>query len=349
MNVLAIDIGHGHTKLAWRASDSAIAPVSYPSYALPGTTLANSRLTSGRKVMEVEADGVSYLVGPDVLEFAGVHAQRDRTDDYALSATHLALARGALALAPFESIDLLLVGLPLTTLDACAGPLSKRLVGVHAVPPYSGSGHIPIKNRVEIKRVEVLPQPLGALVSGIAHNPSIRHHRIATFDLGFHTLDVLISHGIKPNPARSEAVPGGVSSFIDRIQESVVREIRSRLPHLVRPIRVSHSTFEEALQRPSPHPVLIEGEEIELAHHFAQAQAQLEQQVTTALSKTGSLSEIQSFVLAGGGAELLRPVLQRMFTDRRSIVVPPDPQFAVVQGYLRYGERLLREEAKNAA
>lgn len=72
-------------------------------------------------------------------------------DDYCLSDEYLALVRGALAYMKVATVDLLVVGLPVTIFDMRRVALSKRLCGEH--PITEGK-------TVAIKEVKVLASPM---------------------------------------------------------------------------------------------------------------------------------------------------------------------------------------------
>lgn len=342
MNLLAVDVGHGHVKIVHRAPGPVIRQLSFPSYAIPTTAqgVKHNSVSQAFQVMTTEVEGSHYLVGNGIAGYTSPSDQRNRDENYSMSAPYLALMRGAFATAGMDVIDLLVVGLPLSTLNSNEDRLAERLRGTHPVPAFEVQGTV--KNQVTVKRVEVLAQPVGALLSAIRKDPSLQSERILTFDLGFHTLDVLTSFGINPLPSRAGAVQGGVAGFIDEIQKSVEEEVRERNPRINGQYRVPPDLYESALQSPAPRTIKLSVGKINIEPHFQRALKRLELDVAKAISMIGSVADISTFILAGGGAELLRPILEKNHPAITTINSLEDPQFAIARGYLAYGEMVSR-------
>jgi plasmid segregation protein ParM len=348
-NVLAIDVGYGHTKAVHRPTPGVIRPISFPSFALPTAAegLQDNCITSGAKVMSVAAGASRYLVGEEIEYLTRPTDERSREEAYSVSDPYLALVRGAMSRAGYSTIDLLIVGLPLTTLESNAERLRERLVGTHEVPPFIDIIDQQECSEVLVKRVEVLAQPLGALVSALSkeENKGLKLARVLTLDMGHNTLDGITSHGLRPLPKRSGAVQGGVAAYIDKIQESVEEEVRQRIPQLNGQYRVPTHIYEEALRNPAPRKVHLSVGPIDVEKHIGSAEARLTNDVAKVLATVGSIADISTVVLAGGGASLLAPVLRRNYPTMVNIIVAENPQFAIANGYLLFGEMLLHQEA----
>jgi plasmid segregation protein ParM len=83
-----------------------------------------------------------------------VFSTRNMDNDHVLSPEYLAVACGAMTYMRVQTIDLLLVGLPVSTFALKKTALENRLTGMHDL----GTG-----KKVSVRKVRVLAQPHGAL------------------------------------------------------------------------------------------------------------------------------------------------------------------------------------------
>lgn len=350
--LLAVDVGHGHTKATARygANNDIRRKFSYPSFALPSaeTELADSCITSGLRILNVETGSARFLVGEDIEMLTRPSDERHLDEGYSLSDSYLALVRGAMSRASFSTLDILVVGLPLTTLESNGARLRERLAGNHRVPEFRDALTGGKCSEVVVKRVEVLAQPLGALISAIAAHQSLASARLLTFDLGYNTLDVITSLGVRPLPRRSGAIQGGVAAYIEEIQKSVVGAVRQKIPRLNGQYRVPANLFEHAMQSSDTRHVDTSVGRIAIDDHLSSANARLEKDVGKVLAIAGSPNDISAVILAGGGASLLQPILRDKYPEIRTIISLDDPQFAIANGYLLFGEAALRSSAHHA-
>jgi plasmid segregation protein ParM len=348
--ILAVDVGHGHLKAVHHPAPGVQRRITYPSFALPTSTRAldENCITSGLKVMSVSTGNARFLVGEDVEMLTRPTDERNLDEAYSMSDSHLALIRGTLSRAGYSNLDLLVVGLPLTTLESNAKRLRERLAGEHEVPPFADHFTKELTSRVTVKRVEVLAQPLGALFSAIASDNNLKSSRVLTLDLGYNTLDAVTSQGMRPLPKRSGAVQGGVSAYIEEMQKSVEEEVRKAIPRLNGQYRVPAQLYEQALRTQPPRNISLSVGTVNLEKHIGAAAARLEKDLAKVLTIVGSPADISAFVLAGGGASLLRPILETNYPEIRQIVTIEDPQFAIARGYLLFGQALIAQPAHHA-
>jgi chaperonin cofactor prefoldin len=177
---------------------------------------------------------------------------------------------------------------------------------------------------------------LGAVIAAVKEKKELLKTRIATLDWGFNTFDALASIGVTPLPRRSGAVQGGMAAYIEEIQKAVEQTVREQVPALKGQYRAQTHAYEDALLAGEDEIQLSVGK-IKLSDHLASATARLEKDVERIFSIIGSPADMGAVVLAGGGAHLLTPVLAKNYPELKNIVIPKDPQFAIVDGYLLYG------------
>lgn len=343
MNVLAIDVGHGHTKVMHKLGTGAPSKAVFPSFALPtiGGASASTIMSAGLRVITVEAGGKLFRVGKDIEMALPASAERNRDENYSQTDAYLALVRGALHYTRCETIDVLVVGLPLTTLSTNSDLLRQRLETVHKVPAFNATDAAAGKTvAVNVKRVIVMAQPMGALLAACDQDTSLTTARVLTLDYGFYTLGVLASHGIRVFPERLGAIPGGVASYIDSLQKSVGERIRRDRPDLSGEFRVPSSIYEAALRQEGAQVVTLGPGRFDLAQHMAGAIGRLGMDLQRAIAMVGSANDITALVLAGGGAWLLGAAAPAYFPQVSTVLTLDDPQFAIARGFLLYGERI---------
>ena len=154
--VRAIDVGFGNTKFVVGHTEQEIKCASFPSLAYtsakdPATRPAAER----RRTVAIPIDGTFYEVGPEVHLAADTFRATQLHDQYVETPEYMALARGAMAYMKLSAIDLLVVGLPVSSFQARKAYLEKAMVGVHDL----GGG-----KTVEVRKAVAVAQPQGALV-----------------------------------------------------------------------------------------------------------------------------------------------------------------------------------------
>ena len=347
-NVVAVDIGYGHCKGATRTASGELLLHSFPSFSTLATsssaTAGLSQLSS-LDILQVQVNNLQFVVGKDSTHFLSHNLPRSRGEDFSMSEQYLALLKGMLWYLGHETIDLLVVGLPLNTARAFSAPLQKRLVGTHAVPNFrmgsrtSGSDDLMVK----IKQVMVVGQPIGALTDALAYRPSLSKTAAIVLDMGFNTLDMLGMSDGKPQPQQAHAFTGGVASYIDEVSKSVTEWVRQTNPSIRTEFRISSHLYEKALRDRTPLKTSLG--DIDLEPHRWSAEALLDQYMDLVDQQLGNQAEINLAVLAGGGARLIEPAFRRKFPLIKNIIISTDPQFSIVKGFLMLGHSVVTRPA----
>jgi hypothetical protein len=122
--------------------------------------------------------------------------------------------------------------------------------------------------------------PLARWLQRVSADKKLETGRLLTLDMGFNTLDGITSIGLNPLPNRSGAVQGGVSAFIEAIQQSVEESVRKRVPSLSGQYRVPAHLYEQALQKDWGAQVRLSVGPISIKDHVASANARLEQDLS---------------------------------------------------------------------
>ena len=339
----AADIGYGHVKTAVKHGDM-IKTDTFPSYvgiASSPTSMAGLAGLAALDVVEVDIRGRRFLVGPDSPKTRTINAERNRDSSYASTDQYMALMLGALHRMRLPEIDVLVVGLPMNTIEANGAELRHRLTGKHLVPAFERQGHG--LTEVVVREVLVLGQPVGALLDASSRDPELQRKTTIVLDWGWNTLDILGIEGGKPRKDRITAFQGGVAGYIDEVAKSVNAWLRQTHPHVREKLRLSAHLYEEALRAGKPLETSLGP--IDLAPHIKSASAMVDQcfdQVAAILGEdTGSIT---AAVLAGGGTKLVNAEahFRRRFPLISNVIVPADPQFSIVRGFLAAGLKRLQ-------
>ena len=205
----AVDLGYGYVKYSkGHLSASGDLPCdAFPSTAPQsyGYNDVDGGVMRGLDVTPVEIDGQTYHVGPQSLVAAPGLFSRMLDDSYFISPQYLALFRGALHYMglPGRQVDSMVVGLPIKQYrdPAVIAHVQRQFSGTHVLPRRSMS--LP-ERHVGITSVRVVPQTVGALVAqsqAVGAADRVPHETNLTIDVGYGTLQWMLSQGTTPVPA----------------------------------------------------------------------------------------------------------------------------------------------------
>jgi plasmid segregation protein ParM len=329
--VRAIDVGYGTTKYVLGAERGQVRCAHFPSIApvTNGRDLA-AALGRKRKTVEVSIGGLTYEVGPDAGLADDVFSTRNMDDDYVLSPEYLALARGAMYYMRVQRIDLLVVGLPVSTFALKKTALEKRLTGVHDL----GSG-----KKVSVKKVRVLAQPHGALMHFALGDSEqfaqIKAQRHLIIDPGARTFDWLVGQGLKAVEKRSGAVNRGMHDVLREFADSI-----SKAEHTV---FTDYERIDRAL-RDGSRPIVFQ-KEYDLTKHLPAARKIVQGAVTEMKRVVQDGNDIDNIVLSGGGAFFFKSVIQEAF-PRHKLKELKDGLYSNVIGFQLAGMESVRQESQ---
>jgi plasmid segregation protein ParM len=324
--IRALDVGWGYTKLSRKCPISGeLEFMSFPSLAPRHAGLDLSMSILGRRdTVVVDVDGTKYEVGPDSADLDTSDMTRNLNDQYIHTEQYKAVFFGALAYMNEPTIDMLVVGLPLSNMGA-ASKLRELMVGTHKV-----NGEL----TVEVKDALVLPQPLGGLYycMSLKDRPEFEfldEEVNLVIDPGFLTFDFLLSNGDKVIENRSSAHTGGVSKVLRSIAESISNKFNIRYENL--------SAIDKGLRR---RKIKINGEVESLDDHIRNTRAVLEGSVNFMKNMVGDGSDVDNVILLGGGSAIYRRTIEQYY-PKHTLIVLEDAQLANVKGYQMAGEKFM--------
>lgn len=322
--VRSLDLGSGFVKYN-RLVDGKLEYLSFPSLAPRhnGRDLSATLSVLGKRdTVVVNVEGTLYEVGPDSADLDSNDSTRNLNDQFIYTDQYRAAFYGALHYMGEETIDLLVVGLPLTTLHR-ADDLTKICEGVHKINDT---------RTVTVKKVMVLAQPMGGLYYCMEQRDQrpefefLDEESNLLIDPGYLTVDFLRTKGTKINDARSGAHPGGVSKVLRAIGDSLSTKFGVDYDNL--------AAIDKALER---RRIKINGKAEDMLEHIRNAKPAIEGSVNYIRNMVGDGADIENIILFGGGQHIFAKTLASYYKNH-TIYVLGDSQFANVKGYQAAGE-----------
>lgn len=321
--VRALDLGSGFVKLS-RLVDNKLEFLSFPSLAPrhAGRDLSMS-LLGKRNTVVVNVEGTPYEVGPDSADLDTNDATRNLNDQYIYTDQYKACFYGALHFMAEPVIDLLVVGLPLTTIHR-AGDLKAMMEGEHRINEST---------TVKVKEALVLPQPMGGLYYCLSLGDDheefefLKEETNLIIDPGYLTFDFLLANGDKINDSRSSAHPGGVSKVLRAIAESLSNKFGLKYDNL--------TAIDRAIER---RKIKINGQVENLLDHIKYARPAIEGSVNYLRNVAGDGSDIDNIILLGGGQHIFAKTILNYYKAHKMYVLG-DSQLANVKGFQAAGEK----------
>ena len=328
--VRAIDLGFGNTKFITSSANGKIDCSHFPSLAVlaPGEK-GVVELVGKRKTVCVPVRGVWYEVGYDVEQAASSFKARPRHERYIETAEYMALTAGALRYMGCRTIDLLVVGLPVSEYLAKRKDL-ERMLKKEPIP-------IGGDEAVTIKDVLVVAQPHGALFDYLRQHgeeTGITETRNLVVDVGYRTFDWLTTEGLKVYSNMSFSVSLGVSQVLGTIARKIgIENGMAELSDL--------DGIDRALR--TKKPLVVYQKHYDMKKFLGDIDAIADQAVGEMFTRIGKIYDIRNVVLVGGGASLYKRSIVKVF-DRHKILQVADPLFANVRGFQYLGERHVRDK-----
>jgi plasmid segregation protein ParM len=320
----AIDLGYGWVKFATGNStyghgDSPTVPVdSFQSIVWSNPAQFGVPELSSNKLLTVRVGPQLFAVSKEPESVAPRSVVRMKGDDYVSTTQYAVCMAAAIKAMRVGSINTLVVGTP----------VGNYVKARQAILSQFSSG-IQFDNvEVPIKRLRVVPQPIGGLfwhmVSSRQQAELMGKIRLL-IDVGYGTLDWVVANGSTPNAETSGSNDYGVSKFID----VVAGQIKGS----------SHGIGADLLFTSAVDQMLTMGRPFDFAgrpQHIDQYGQAIDQTALEALqdlkSRVGSFDMISSILVMGGGAKLYARALKRVAGDL-AIEYVAEPQFANVRGF----------------
>jgi len=322
MKAMGIDIGYSNLNLSMLLNSGEVVTECRPAGAGPSSERSTNLLAPGEPGIQVEVDGTEYTACISQSEFPTL--VRQLSTDYSRTSQYKALFYAALAIQGDEVVDYLVTGLPV---EICKNPKEREflvnlMTGKHEISP----GRV-----VEVKSVEVIPQPLGSFLAAIdetlADKGSFSQETILILDPGFYSFDfALISSGalVKNLCGNNHHA---MSVVLEHIKGVIEKENGGHIP-----IQIL-----ESIIRSGDEEIYIRGEKRPISkylEHAKKAVADLAVKDVLNRLRNSGLSA-NKVIVTGGGARFWADSVSSGFSDAE-IVVMNDSVNANARGYLQH-------------
>lgn len=332
----AVDVGYGNVKyLTVSEGDKSFNHGHFPAIApiAPNIDMSGGMLGKrNTKIIEIET--VRYEVGVDAgMTATGTDTVRVLNDSYIFSPQYKALFLGALSYMGKESYDVIVMGLPVKNMYN-AEKLKQQ---------FTGKFEIDDGKEVEIKKVLVIPQPLGGFYD-IAIRENMYDEMIDEINLvidpGYLTFDFLLLNGLTPIESRSDAMNGGMSKVLISMAKSISAEIE-------RPY-TDYEAIDKALRKPImvedpktgekvPKRIIkIAGKKLDLLPHIIKTASVIENSITAMKNVVQSYDDIDNILLVGGPEGVFeKKIIENL--DGRELLKSKEPIYSNVTGFFFWG------------
>lgn len=332
----AVDVGYGNVKyLTVSEGDKSFNHGHFPAIApiAPNIDMSGGMLGKrNTKIIEIET--VRYEVGVDAgMTATGTDTVRVLNDSYIFSPQYKALFLGALSYMGKESYDVIVMGLPVKNMYN-AEKLKQQ---------FTGKFEINDGKEVEIKKVLVIPQPLGGFYD-IAIRENMYDEMIDEINLvidpGYLTFDFLLLNGLTPIESRSDAMNGGMSKVLISMAKSISAEIE-------RPY-TDYEAIDKALRKPKmvedpktgekvPKRIIkIAGKKLDLLPHIIKTASVIENSITAMKNVVQSYDDIDNILLVGGPEGVFeKKIIENL--DGRELLKSKEPIYSNVTGFFFWG------------
>ena len=332
--VRAVDVGFGNTKYVTGCTGNEIRCTTFPSVAYPSARdLSAMPAAERRKTVAVPINGLFYEVGPEVNLAADTFRATQMHDRYIETPEYAALLRGALNLMKVNTIDLLVVGLPVAAFAAKKAALEKAMTGKHEV----GGGRT-----VMVRKALAVAQPQGALVYYASLHQklkAIENEQSLIIDPGARTFDWLVTRGMRLVQKKSHSINRGMFDVLQAIATEISDDIGT-------PYR-DFDAIDMAL-RTGRNPVIYQ-KPYDMSRLMPIARTIAQQAVSSMMQWIETSYGFQNIILVGGGAFLFKKAVKDAF-PKHKIHEIKDPIYANVKGFqiagMNYARSTLEKDAR---
>jgi plasmid segregation protein ParM len=329
----AIDVGYGYTKYTTSSFNErgAVSVASFPSL----TTIyrgASSGMSAGlqhNNVVHIPVNGTTYVAGKDVQNTMGPWVARVLDQQYATTDHYLSLARAAMFYMSVPRINMLVVGLPSSTLAQHRDTLVKRLTGEHRVVRPAAGSVAEQQVKIQVDKVVVLPQPVGGYIDfagSVGNLAKLDNRYTLLVDPGYYTLDWVVCRGMCAVESRCGSAEGGMSSVFAAMMEEVERELGQSIG------RAHHQIIDDAI-RANIAPSFY-GREFDMSGLLPKGRLRAEELLREVVNGVGDSADIDKIILVGGGANFFLELVKAKF-PRHQVTMIANPEFANVRGFQR--------------
>lgn len=331
--IRALDVGFGNTKFTLGRNGGDINCRMFPSLVPePAEGTAGAEVLNGRRnTVLVKVGNSTFEVGPDVERVIGTRDGRSLHRDFAMTDEYMALSHGAMTYMGVEHIDMLVVGLPVNASKERYREVEERLKGAHKM----GNGRI-----VNVERVAAVAQPMGGFLDYAAKHNMMREIQEETsllVDVGFFTLDWVVTRGPETIAGRSGGYDAGVSEILKRVNNAIKKDLQCD--------DISINRLDKGLRDGT---IKLYGETYEMERWLGEGGGAINEGMNALQAKVGANDDIDNIFVCGGGGSAYISEIRKRF-PRHRVQMVEDPVFANVRGFQIIGEIKWKAIAKSQA
>jgi plasmid segregation protein ParM len=321
----AIDIGYSSVKIVFGSATGKPKSITLPAGAGPTSLLPRSISSTSADYPTVQINGEPWAAGVDPTKLDGwsreLHANYPSTDQY------MALFLAALLVTGAESIDHLVTGLPVSQAHdkARVEALRTLLAGDHQVTE---------KRKITVKKVSVLPQPVGAWLDYVTNQATdaelpLLSSRVLVIDPGFFSFDWTVIEDGEMRSAYSGTSTAAMSATLEEA---------NRLIAIDNGNSVGRDKLDRAL-REGNSAVFIYGQQVEIADYIEKAAATTARKALIDVQQNLRLDTqpYDAILLAGGGAKIYAGAAQQIYPHAK-ILTAKDTVCANARGFWSYAQ-----------
>lgn len=324
---IGLDIGHSSVKVVVAVPGQPRQHFQFPTVAMPAVHLSDDATRHKAQHDMVDIEGRKFFVGETAMiqstpkNFTGLHRAWVETDvhDALLVAAWNKVVR-RLGETPARAVVTL--GLPAAYYDSHRAILRSR--AHRLLSRYQNPGC-----NVDVRVRSQAEGPLMLLVlnedGSLNDTHDLDNETWGVVEVGHFTTDFTLSARGQVRQDVADHPCGGVSSVYQRISVELGR------------LDKSFSRSLESTQRAFlTGTATLSGKVVDVKHLIDEAKAALAEKVANdAISLFGeTMDTLTGVIVAGGGAPIVETELKRYFTN---LMCPPEPRFAVAEGFARVG------------
>lgn len=324
--VRAIDVGFGNVKftLGFDTVNREVLCDMFPSLAPKSHFGDLGTHGCDRDTVQIKIDGRTYEVGKDVAHATSMTDSRTMEIMFPTKPEYLALVRGALHYMGEAEIDMLVVGLPVSSIASLGQQLKAKMIGDHDV-----GGRI-----VTVKNCLVVPQPVGGLWDyAVRGNGGAQLQEATTLivDPGWFTLDWVVATNMKLMQARAGSANNfGMGAILRAVGQSLAKHIAQRDGKAWDLTEQMIMKIDRGLRGDMHVNVLQRRESLE--PHLEAGRQIMRSGMDILVNSIGSKSDIDAALTVGGPAKLYVPVLCEYF-GAGAVRHAVNPVYANVRGF----------------
>ena len=349
--IRAVEIGFGTLSFTKNVVDGVPSIETFSSVVAPvGSSGDLSGGLATRNTVKVEVEGEFFEVGPDAHMLNDRKSSRTLNNRYIGTPQYQALFKGALLYIDEPVIDLLVLALPVNTMNY-AEELKAMMEKTHKVGG----------KEVVVKHVWVLCQPLAGFLCyanqlGQAKFSQLAQSNVLCIDFGFSTADHLVNKGLKINYKRSGAQNMGMSAVLEEVAKTLkesegFKHLDDLSLSLIDEAFYKHEGKLKISGRNYPFPKCqgkdCDGNLVNVEYDCA---IPIRQVATSCLNEirnnVGAGADIDLIVIMGGSHEQYLEAVKDNYPGHK-IVIVAEPLIAVCKGMYFGGEQFYAAMMKN--